>query len=627
MPRIAGRPVALLVLLLFIIPSAIPTPITLAEGEVNREVIDPYLQEVMSQANRYDELDVVIQFIDPVRVEDRYVLEREGIEILHEFHIVPAVWARATPAQLELLTGYQRTSWMEYNEELEFHMDVTTEVVNATRTWYSRVEGSLWGMGGITGEGVTVVVLDSGIDAGHPDLDYGTKTIMNLKSDTGVGPWYEIENGDTSSGHGTHVAGTVAGNGDASAGQRAGVAPGANLIGLSTGELNWIISGLGGLEWVYDHSKPGNNPHNIRVVSNSWGSGGGQYDPQDSLSQAINRLVYDNNVVVVFSGGNSGGEGDTVQSSNYGNTPAALCIAASGRDGSYITSFSSRGKWDWVDTWPDVAAPGHFIWSTAARRTQISITQKDPDANPYYLDISGTSMACPHVSGLVALLFQAAPSLRVSEVRQDAGMVLYADGVYTVKSPEEDGSYGDLAYVVEEWMGSAQDTRIHEAELIIKLSARPIPPQGNDYIGEHRMTENHVPEWSVPGTAGGRSHDFAQGYGLIDIHRAVGLALTLERIRWDDPDATVLDAYSVFEEVFERKEVVRDTDLLSTSWSGEWTRFNDQLGKPIFTHNLTKSSCPRAGRASGPASTTSWGSPSSPTTSPSTSTSPRVLTK
>jgi hypothetical protein len=55
-------------------------------------------------------------------------------------------------------------------------------------------EGSLFGQHGIDGTGVTVVVLDSGIDAGHPDLDYGTKTLLNLKSDSGYGPWYEIEN-------------------------------------------------------------------------------------------------------------------------------------------------------------------------------------------------------------------------------------------------------------------------------------------------------------------------------------------------------------------------------------------------------------------------------------------------
>ena len=110
--------------------------------------------------------------------------------------------------------------------------------------------------------------------------------------------WYELENSDTSSGHGTHCAGTVGGNGDASGGARRGVAPGVNLIGLSTGEALWILNAIGGLEWVYEHSKPGANPYNIRVVSNSWGSSE-DYDPEDAVVQLIEKLTYENNVVVV----------------------------------------------------------------------------------------------------------------------------------------------------------------------------------------------------------------------------------------------------------------------------------------------------------------------------------------
>ena len=97
----------------------------------------------------------------------------------------------------------------------------TTTVINATKVWNSDVLNAYGAhLGRIDGSGVTAVVLDSGIDAGHPDLDYKTKTIMNLKSDNGNPPWIEVENSDTSSGHGTHCAGTVAGNGDASGGAR-----------------------------------------------------------------------------------------------------------------------------------------------------------------------------------------------------------------------------------------------------------------------------------------------------------------------------------------------------------------------------------------------------------------------
>ncbi len=577
-------------IVLLMVTSGLPSSASSASGGPDRDVVDPALRDLVGRVDPGERLEVVVQMRSAITSTDRSVLRAEGLEVLHEFHIVPAVWARATPAMVERVAAYDRTFWIEHNERLEYLMDGTTAVVNATRAWNAVIEGSLWGSQGLDGAGVTVVVLDSGIDAGHPDLDYGTKTIRNLKSDTGTGPWVEVENGDTSSGHGTHCAGTVAGNGDASAGSRRGVAPGANLIGLSAGELIFITGGLGGLEWVYDHSHPGNNPYNIRVVSNSWGGSGGQYNPQDAISQAINRLVYENNVVVVFAAGNSGGTGDDIQASNYGNTPAAICVAAADHEGTGITDFSSKGQWDWVDTWPDVSAPGLNVMSTAARRTLIStLARGDPDANPYYLAISGTSMATPHVAGLVALLWQAAPHMRVSEMRQDAGIVTSEGGTYTVGPPQGEDTYGTLPYGYEEWMMEALDTRIHEAELIIKLTTTLMPAEGEPQAGLNGQTGNFVPDWSVPGFVEGRPHDYVQGYGLIDVHRAVGLALALEKLRTTGhPEATVLDAFAVFEPMFVRKEVSRRTDMLTTHWEGEWTRFNEQGGRELFTTNQTK---------------------------------------
>ncbi|UCC93457.1 MAG: S8 family serine peptidase [Thermoplasmata archaeon] len=589
--RAATSVATFLVLMFLIVPTlaavATPEPI----GEPRYYVIDDHLERILWDTPAGTELEAIVQFTDAIDGADRRAIIDAGLNRLYEYDFVNAVWIRGTPRAIEMLSAYEGVAWIEHNDQLEWMMDETTNVVNATRTWYSQVEGSLWGASGFDGKGVTVVVVDSGIDAGHPDLDYGTKTIRNLKSDTGTGPWYEIENGDTSSGHGTHVAGTVAGNGDASAGSRAGVAPGANLIGLSVGEAVFVTGGLGALEWVYEHSRPGNNPYNIRVCTNSWGGGGGQYDPQDSISQAINNLVYDNNVVTSFAAGNSGGTGDTIQASNYGNTPAAVNVAAATRDGTGITSFSSKGMWNWVDTWPDVAAPGQDIQSTAARRTLISLLQRGADANPYYFAISGTSMATPHVAGAAAVLMQAAPSLRVSEERQDVGLVTESDGTFTVGAPEED-TYGSLAHGYEAWLEEALDTRIHEVELILKLTADYIPAYGEPDLDANNLTENFVPAWSVPGFAADRQHDFSQGYGLMNLYRAVGLALTVEKIRWDHPEATVLDAYRVFEDVFSVKEISASTDQVNTFWTGEWSRFTEDTGsifKPeAFTSNLTR---------------------------------------
>jgi subtilisin family serine protease len=579
-----------LMVALLCVPAALPAVSVPDIGEPDPTVIDPHLAQVMKGARETERIEIIVRFDGSITPADRDVLEDLGVHVYGSYHIVPAVHASATSLQLERLSGYERTERIEYDVPMDYLMDMTTAVVNATSAWRSVIEGSLWGSTGITGKGVTAVVLDTGVDAGHPDLDYGTKTIRNLKSDTGTGPWYEIENGDTSSGHGTHVAGTVAGNGDASAGGKAGVAPEANLIGLSTGEAGAITGAVGALQWVYDHSKPGNNPYNIRVVSNSWGAGGGIYEPGDTISEAINRLVYENNVVSVFAAGNSGGDGSTIQSGNYANTPAAICVAAAGRDGSYITDFSSKGRWDWLDTYPDIAAPGHHIDSTAARRTQISAMTQQGDSNPYYLSISGTSMATPHVSGLVALLWQAAPSMRVSEIHQDAGIVTTEAGGYDVIPPEEmteDSERYNEEY--SQW-NERLDTRIHEAELIIKLTGDMIPFGSDPDPDANNLTDNAIPDWSVPGYAGFRTHDWAQGYGLMNVHRAVGLALTLERLRWDDPSITVLDAYMAFEDVFEKKEIVEETDRIKAKWSGEWSRFNEQPSNPglIFSANQTK---------------------------------------
>jgi serine protease AprX len=528
---------------------------------ISDDVLDPYLQTKLGALDHGATLELIVQFKGTLQHSDIQLLEGLGFEVIREYSVVPGVSVKGTPAAVENLAGSERVFWIEYNEQLEYMMQGTTTVINATKTWNSDILNAYGGnLGRIDGSGVTAVVLDSGIDAGHPDLDYKTKTIMNLKSDNGNPPWIEVENSDTSSGHGTHCAGTVAGNGDASGGARRGVAPGANLIGLSTGELFFITGALGGLDWVYENSRPGSNPYNIRVVSNSWGAGGGEYNPQDSISQAAEKIVYENNVAVVFAAGNSGGDGSDIQASNYGNTPAIINVAALEHNGKGVATFSSRGQADLNGTWPDIGAPGVRIWSTAARRTVISSMDKsDGTFNPYYLAISGTSMATPHISGIVALLWQAYPGLKTST---------YHDDYNNDEFPE--------------WF-NLSNTLVHETELILEASAHYIEPEG----------ENGVPAEPWIGWTGQR-YDFAQGYGRAMVDRAVAIALTLKELRTRDfdmdgrpdyPDATVFDAMKKYMNITIKKPVTIPTDTLETSWKGEWVKFNNQTTNviPFYT--------------------------------------------
>ncbi len=550
-------------------------------GAQNRHVVNDYLEQVLSGWPPDQDIEVLVRFSSDPTVYDRGHLFDAGLEPRHTFHVVPTVYAVGRPDAVWRASLDPRVAWIEWNRPLEYMMDNSTFTVNATRVWNAVVKDQSLQYPEIDGRGVTVAIVDSGVDAGHPDLNYGSKVLLNLKSDSNL-VWYQVENSDTSSGHGTHVAGTVAGNGDVSAGARRGVAPGANLVALSTGEATAILNALGALEWVYDNSRPGNNPYNIRCATNSWGTSGAPYDPNDSITIVTEKLTYDNNVVVTFAAGNDGSndhDGSRLSTNPYSNTPAAISVAAYTRDGSGMTTFSSRGLATDNATWPDIGAPGLAINSTRARLTLITLevcaqglpAGKDYQCDPYYMAISGTSMATPHVAGEVALLFQAAPSLRVSDYHADYG---------SASNSSEDQ---------QNWFTNPR-TRIHETELIMKLTANFLKP-GNNSVGG----DNFVPQYN--GTTGmlDLPRDYAQGYGMADMNQAIALALVLQKMRSMDPKVTVLDAYYQWKGLkTEGRPVATDrdfssqTDTLVTGWSGEFTRYNDQNGKVLLVQNSTK---------------------------------------
>ena len=296
----------------FLILSALPA--VNSDTSLNRETVNPGLQDMIDEGKELPN-GIIVQFKDEVTKEDLATLDHLGFEIEEEFNVIPGVWAYGDADMVKELSNYHRTHWIEYNADLEYMMHGTNAVINATYAWTTIIkdeEGDIEKAEGggnryINGKGVTAVVCDTGVDAEHPDLDYGSKTIINRKR-TEAG-WVERKNTDDSSGHGTHCAGTVAGGGDASSGARSGVAPEANLIGLGCGEGIVITYALEGLDWTYQNSRPGSNPHNIRVVSNSWGSGGSEnvYNPNNAITKVTERLTYDNNVAVIFAAGNSAG--------------------------------------------------------------------------------------------------------------------------------------------------------------------------------------------------------------------------------------------------------------------------------------------------------------------------------
>jgi serine protease AprX len=523
----------------------------LVQAHENGRPYPPQLLTTLGPMGYDETVSVIVQFRDGTDDADRTLLDRLGLRLVHRWVGIDACHVEGPVGAVWRLVDSGRTWYVEPDLPLVHDMEVGTRVINASRVWATVVQQQMSTPSApIDGTGVTAVVVDTGIDASHPDLDYGIKTLFNLRSDTGDGPYYETENSDLGYGHGTHVAGTVAGNGDASAGARRGVAPGANLIGITIDTDN-SAGYIGSLDWVWQNSRPGNNPHNIRVYTNSWHTTVEEYDPQKALIVLINSISFENNVVSTWSAGNDGRndpEGNELTTSGQGNTPVALMCAAFERDGSGVADFSSRGKRGLSHTYPDVGAPGVTIWSAAARRTIISAgSYVGSNNNPYYLAISGTSMSTPHLAGLVALLWQAAPSMRISEKHED-----------------HSGDPGD-------WF-ERDDTRIHEAEWIIEASADYLwgGTGGGSGIPEH---DEELDGYGVDG----EPIDYVQGYGLVNAERAVAVALALEQLRVNDPhkDITVPDALEAYSASLEEGEEEVATDQMFASWEGEWGRFTE----------------------------------------------------
>ena len=568
---------------------------------------DDLLEELENNDNS-KVIPVIFQLNSPMTDSDENHLTELGFELLGRAPLVDGGLVEGTIGEVRQLSNWDRIEYLELDKPLEFFylpsewggepttdpgimMHETTHVVTATDSWSraiisptGEVEYDIdqsfteW-----DGDGTAIVDLDTGVDAGHPDYDYlepwtGEKAIYSAKFD-GVG-WTETRNSDTSSGHGTHVGGTIAGNGDASSGRRAGVAKGGQLVALGTGDGASIFAAEQGLEWTYAHSIPGQNQHHIRVVSNSWGTDG-DYNPQGVIAQLTDRLTYENGVAVIFAASNSGGSGaecsGDLRTNVYANTPSAVSVAALTHDGTAVTSFSSRGCMNQQHTWPDVGAPGRDIWATAPRGTAIDASTRT-QGDLYYMAISGTSMATPHVGGIAGLVLNAAPSLGVADYHRDDHD--FGDSLV--------GGEGTAAYGQYENWDSENYSRVHEFELILELTSRYDGMANSCEDGNSEDGCADIPEECYR-SATGQCHDWRIGHGLTDTDAAVALARTLQLMRdqngdgfVDHPEYNVWDAYEIYLDMMGTAKIPVNTDRVKHSWKGDWNHFNNGANGAVY---------------------------------------------
>lgn len=373
----------------------------------------------------------VVTFAAPPSQVDVDVLRGVATAVKPYAH-VPAAAVVASPAVVPLLRNLPGVRGVWANERYALLDQKANVSIRADQAW-GPYTGGLGHTGtGWTGAGIGIGVIDAGVDGTHPDLCAapefcrGTpvKTVQNVKF---VGytdkaePYVPVENvvsTDTTSGHGSHVAGIAAGYGTASAvpGTYQGVAPGAHLVGLGTGEAIEVVNVLAAFDWVLKNHRR----YNIKVLNNSWGPGyGTPYDPDHPVNRAID-AAWNAGISVVFGSGNDGPRTDALNA--FSVNPHAMSVAATNKHTKHIGFFSSRGVPGSPFWHPTVAAPGENVTGPRALTGAAthagdapSLTGADAvsqDDLPYYGTVSGTSMASPHVAGLVALMQQASYASR-----------------------------------------------------------------------------------------------------------------------------------------------------------------------------------------------------------------------
>jgi serine protease AprX len=281
---------------------------------------------------------------------------------------------------------------------------VFTSVTGASTMWTN----------GYNGSGVTVAVLDTGIDATLPD--FGSRVIGGVDlSGSGVGSWNTDEYG-----HGTFIGGLIASNGTSSGGTYKGVAPGADLVSIKVAGASGITSEstvIAGISWAISNMAA----DNIRVLNISLGVQPPSPTAIDPLDQAVEQ-AWNAGIVVVTSAGNFGPDNGTITSP--GDDPLVITVGAMDDNGADILSaftmptFSSIGPTTF-DGWfkPDLVAPGRSVISLADPGSTVYLANPTAKVGSANFVGSGTSFAAAIVSGLAALLLQAHPSLTPNQVK------------------------------------------------------------------------------------------------------------------------------------------------------------------------------------------------------------------
>ncbi len=366
-----------------------------------------------------------------------------GGTVIHELKIINAVAAEMTAGTAVDLARNAGVSWISIDGLVE-SAGAPPKNSAPTENHYLDTLGvrQVWAMG-YDGSGISVAVIDSGI---APDQDFRMiKRAMSFNPNS-------VTNSDVY-GHGTHVAGIVAGNGNNSNGLFKGIAPGVELISLKISDatgLAYESDTVAAMEWVLNNK----DAYNIRVVNLSINSTT-ELSYHDSPMNAAAEILWLNGVVVIASSGNRSADWswDTINTAPA-NDPLIITVGASHENGDadrsndYMALFTANDITMDGYKKPDVMAPGKDIFSVLASSSPWDVDYPDRCVlNCEYYRLSGTSMATPMVSGAVALLLQAEPNLTPDQVKyrlMNTGSLIYGDFRDRTKTYTTDFAYLDV---------------------------------------------------------------------------------------------------------------------------------------------------------------------------------------
>jgi serine protease AprX len=413
-----------------------PSSASAAQAAGSSAVLDPRIA-TLAQNHPNASVQSIVQFNAPVSEAKAEIDAKAHGRIIGNVPIIHGLAIQGTAAQARALASNPDVHAVSLNstvtpQSIPTHIPMMpgsqSVSSNQLQSTYDQTLGvtPLWKFG-VTGTGVGVAVIDTGIDGSLSDFSSAggghSRVIVSAVDNP------QATSATDGYGHGTDVAGIIAGNGnnragnDALQGQYAGVAPNANLVSIKVADesgATTVLDVIYGLQFAVEHQ----SQYNIRVLNLSLDSATPQSYKIDPLDAAV-EATWMHGIVVVVAAGNRGSASDAVQYSPA-NDPYVITVGGVDEHGTAdpsddtIASWSSQGTTQDGLQKPDVYAPGAHIVSVLAPNSAFANSNCGClVGGGQYIQTSGTSMASPMIAGLAADLLQVHPNWTPAQVKGD----------------------------------------------------------------------------------------------------------------------------------------------------------------------------------------------------------------